>query len=208
MIVLSHRGYWQKADEKNGRIAFERTFNLQFGTETDVRDANRELVISHDIPTGSELRLTDVLHLLAGRDLPLALNIKADGLGKMLQALMPKTLSRWFTFDMSVPEMVFQLRVGIPVFTRASEYERDPVCYGEAIGVWLDAFDSEWYDEEDVSSFLFDGKQVCIVSSELHRREPAPLWTMLRRSRLKDHPNLMICTDRPEEAAAYFGSVS
>ena len=57
MIVLSHRGYWKTAVEKNTPTAFKRSFELGFGTETDVRDRNGELVISHDMPNGSEITL-------------------------------------------------------------------------------------------------------------------------------------------------------
>lgn len=35
MIILSHRGYWKETHEKNLPIAFERSFSLGFGTETD-----------------------------------------------------------------------------------------------------------------------------------------------------------------------------
>ncbi|HDG1702299.1 TPA: hypothetical protein PFE33_004667, partial [Kluyvera ascorbata] len=35
--------------EKNTQTAFERSFSLGFGTETDIRDFGGELVISHDI---------------------------------------------------------------------------------------------------------------------------------------------------------------
>jgi len=38
MLVISHRGYWKELAEKNRPIAFERSFALGFGTETDIRD--------------------------------------------------------------------------------------------------------------------------------------------------------------------------
>ena len=120
MIILSHRGYWKSAPEKNTPAAFHRSFDLGFGTETDVRDRNGELVISHDMPDGSEITLAAMLDILDGRDLPLAINIKADGLARPLNEQMnARGLTRWFTFDMSVPEMAVQLRLGLPVFSRA-----------------------------------------------------------------------------------------
>lgn len=48
MIILSHRGYWLKESEKNSIAAFKRSFSMGFGTETDVRDRDGQLVISHD----------------------------------------------------------------------------------------------------------------------------------------------------------------
>lgn len=207
MIILSHRGYWKDAAEKNQPVAFHRSFDLGFGTETDVRDIKGQLVIAHDMPSGSEISLADMLDILAGRDLPMAMNIKADGLAKSLaEAMGARGLSKWFTFDMSVPEMVVQLRLDLPVFTRASEYEQPPACYDRAIGVWLDAFEGGWYGPKQIEGFLRDGKQVCIVSPELHRRNHAGLWAELKASGIVNHPALMLCTDIPEDAVAYFGS--
>ena len=118
MIVISHRGYWKEAAEKNKPVAFHRSFDLGYGTETDVRDLRRTLMIAHDPPDGSEITLEAMLDILAGRDLPLAMNIKADGLARDLAAIMAaRGVRNWFTFDMTVPETVVQLRLGLPVFT-------------------------------------------------------------------------------------------
>jgi hypothetical protein len=202
MDILSHRGYWRAPDEKNGAIAFARSFDLGFGTETDVRDHAGELVIAHDMPNGTELKLTQVLDLLGERDLPLALNIKADGLGPLIvQAMAGRPQTRWFTFDMSGPELIRQQRLAMPVFTRRSEYEREAVLYDQVEGVWLDAFEGLWFTAKDIVAMLDNGKRVCVVSPELHGRDPQPLWSMLRRAGLYDS-GIMVCTDTPETLAA------
>jgi len=209
VIILSHRGYWKDLSEKNQPTAFNRSFSLGFGTETDIRDRNGDLVISHDMPGADAITLADMLDILGGRDLPLALNIKADGLGRKLQSqLRARGLTQWFTFDMSVPETVVQIGLGMPVFSRASEYERRPVLYDQAIGIWLDGFLSDWFSPDDVAAFLQDGKRVAIVSPELHRRSHLGLWQRLREAGLTDNPELMLCTDLPEDAQAYFGGRS
>ena len=202
MDILSHRGYWRAPHEKNGATAFARSFDLGFGTETDVRDHAGELVIAHDPPTGAELKLTEMLDLLGERDLPLALNIKADGLGpRIVEAMAGRPQTRWFTFDMSGPELIRQQRLAMPVFTRRSEYEREAVLYDQAQGVWLDAFDGLWFGPSDIAAMLDDGKRVCVVSSELHGRDPHPLWSMLRQAGLYDSA-IMVCTDIPEALQA------
>ena len=207
MIVLSHRGYWKEAAEKNRPVAFHRSYDLGFGTETDVRDLRGELMIAHDMPTGEEISLAAMLDILAGRTLPLAMNVKADGLARALKAVMDaRGVADWFTFDMSVPETVVQLRLGLPVFTRASEYEMPPPLYDRAIGVWLDAFTGQWWEPAVAEGFLRDGKRVCIVSPELHGRDHLPLWNSLEASGLAAHPALMLCTDLPEDARARFGA--
>jgi hypothetical protein len=202
MEILSHRGYWRGPSEKNGAVAFARSFDLGFGTETDVRDHAGELVIAHDMPTGAELRLTQVLDILGERDLPLALNIKADGLGPLIiETMAGRPQTRWFTFDMSGPELIRQQRLAMPVFTRRSEYEREAVLYDQAQGVWLDAFEGLWFGPSDIAAMLDDGKRVCVVSPELHGRDPQPLWSMLRDAGLYDSA-IMVCTDIPEALEA------
>ena len=42
MIIISHRGYWKDAAEKNRPVAFARSFDLGYGTETDVREMVHE----------------------------------------------------------------------------------------------------------------------------------------------------------------------
>lgn len=198
MRVLSHRGYWIDPAEKNTEVAFRRSFDLGFGTETDVRDHAGRLVIAHDPPTGGEMTLDQMLDILGDRDLPLALNIKADGLGPAIrETLARRPLTQWFTFDMSGPELIRQVAQGLPAFTRQSEHERERVLYDEALGVWLDAFERLWFGADIVRQTLADGKALCVVSPELHGRAPEALWDMLEREGLFDS-DLMVCTDLPE----------
>ena len=207
MEIISHRGYWKTKQEKNTLEAFERSFELGFGTETDVRDFNGELVISHDIPTGNEITLLQFLKLVAGKNVSLALNIKADGLTqKISDALSLFDIKKAFVFDMSVPDQLGYYRHGgIEFFSRASEYEPVISLYKECHGVWLDAFESIWYDMDYIEALLRDGKKVCIVSPELHNRNNfKDLWSMLAHSNFINSENLILCTDLPEEAQNYF----
>jgi hypothetical protein len=68
--------------------AFDRSFSLEFGTETDLRDMGGELVISHDPALEGALSAETFFSAYnqSALDLPLALNIKADGLQKLLGA--------------------------------------------------------------------------------------------------------------------------
>ena len=206
MLVLSHRGYWKAPAEKNTEVAFRRSFDLNFGTETDVRDLAGELVISHDPPRGGEMPFGDFLDLLGGRDLPLALNVKADGLAAgVAAALAGRNLTRWFVFDMSVPDTLHQLAAGNPVFVRQSEYEPAPALAERATGVWLDAFTGDWWTADTVAGWTGQGKAVCVVSPELHRRDPLAAWQALRLASFPHPDRVLLCTDRPEEAADFFG---
>lgn len=204
MIVLSHRGYWKSAEEKNTAIAFHRSFDLGFGTETDIRDLNQSLVVSHDMPDQSAMLFSRFLEILGERNLPLALNIKADGLSDALtSALLNHTNKNWFVFDMAIPDMRAYINAGIPVFARLSEVEPSPVWFDQVTGIWLDSFEEEWYDANIIQSLLKQDKKVCVVSSELHGRKHDNLWSMLKP--ISHYSNLMICTDLPEQAQQYFG---
>lgn len=203
MNIISHRGYWKSAEEKNQEVAFTRSFDLGFGTETDIRDLAGELVISHDMPDGTEMTLDAFLALPGATELPLALNVKADGLACALDAAMRSHNARnWFVFDMSVPDMRGYLRAGVPVYTRMSEVERAPAWLDAAAGVWLDAFSDTWFDASHIDALLQSGKKVCVVSSELHGRDHEQLWNLLFP--LRDSWDLTLCTDIPERARAFF----
>jgi len=209
MKIISHRGYWLNASEKNTPRAFERSFGLGFGTETDIRDSLGRLVISHDMPSGNEQEFGEFLACAgcAGDNknpLTLALNIKADGLAQLLaKQLANISQLDCFVFDMAIPDMRQYLTAGIPVFTRMSEVERHPAYLDQADGVWLDAFENEWYDNSIIENLIGLGKRVCIVSPELHARPFQNHWDQL--SVWSDTKQVILCTDKPEEAIAYFG---
>lgn len=86
MRMLAHRGWWLSPDEKNAKSAFVRALADGHGIETDVRDIDGELVVSHDMPRRSvaadrQMSLDAFLDLYVsfpGRPM-LALNIKATG---------------------------------------------------------------------------------------------------------------------------------
>ena len=209
MIIISHRGWWLQLKERNQREAFSRSFDAGFGTETDLRDIRGTIVVSHDMPTGSEITFSELLDIMAGRNLPLALNIKADGMAQtILKMLKNAGHTNYFTFDMSIPEEVVQLSMGIPVFTGLSDRLSPPPMLDDATGVWLDAFHSVWYDGETVRSLLKKGKRICVVSEELHRRDPLPQWEMLRNTAPIEDDRLMLCSDMPNQARDFFGCSS
>jgi len=205
MKILSHRGYWNKLIDKNSVEAFSRSFQLGFGTETDVRDALGVLSISHDPPVGGELVFEKILAIYSEYDkkLPLALNVKADGLQIMASDLLQHySITEYFFFDMSVPDMIGYHKRGLRFFTRQSELENSPPMLKESAGIWMDHFYSNWITESDVASYLEQGKQVCLVSPELHKRDHRSFWELLTTWDCRNDDGLMLCTDFPEEALA------
>lgn len=210
MIVLSHRGYWTATRPKNSLPAFEASFDLGFGTETDFRDSYQTLVISHDPAPAGAMPAADFFAALASRDrtLPIAVNIKADGLQHLLkEALATHGVENYFLFDMSVPDAIVSLRAGLRIFTRQSDVETEPHLYRDSAGVWMDAFhDDRWLTPDAISQHLDAGKEVCLVSPELHGRPHLGFWERLLASGIHLRPGLMICSDLPGEARTFFPS--
>lgn len=210
MIVLSHRGYWKEASEKNTRTAFERSFLLGFGTETDFRDSNGRLVVSHDMATPSSMPAEEffAIYRNCGKPLPLAINIKADGLqGELRRLLDAYEVAHYFVFDMAVPDGLQYATQKFITYTRHSEHEPSPAFYDLASGVWLDEFQRHWLTDDTIEGHLALGKSVCIVSPELHRREYHAEWQHYRSLEQRIGKNrLMLCTDFPEQAHEYFNA--
>ena len=206
--TISHRGHWLALDEKNKTAAFHRSFSNQFGTETDIRDSHGILVISHDAPTGGEMSFAEFLQLFVTYDerLPLALNVKADGLQDLVLEAFDQVHRppNCFFFDMSIPDALGYLRRGLPIYTRHSDVEPEPVLYDESVGVWLDSFGPDWVTEAVIERHLRSGKAVCLVSPELHGRDHRPLWEQMRGWPVCRDPGLTLCTDWPIKARGYF----
>ncbi len=207
MDIISHRGYWwPDRTLQNTEKAFVKAAQMGFGIETDLRDHNKQLVISHDIPGKNAAKATDLFAAVAKHDIHLALNIKADGLHAYLQTILTDYPDqKYFVFDMSVPDMTSYLHMGFDVYTRQSDIEPQPVIINDIQGVWMDAFyDYSWITADRIKENISRGKKVCLVSPELHQMPYREFWALLK----KDHnicDHVSICTDYPEEAKYYFG---
>lgn len=206
MRIISHRGYWNDLSERNQRIAFERSFDAGLGTETDLRDVCGKIVISHDMPKGNEITFEEVLQIMNGRNLPLALNIKADGqIDEILRLLNKYGHTNYFTFDMSIPDMVVQLQKKARVFAGFSDLLLQPFVNIIYDGIWLDSFYKLWWTADILDELMRDHKSVCIVSEDLHKRDTAKQWEILKTAKSFASDDLILCTDKPDEALKFFG---
>lgn len=207
MNIISHRGYWKTEGEKNTVAAFQRSFDLGFGTETDFRDSLGQLVVSHDPPLSGVLSADDFFRLYREYEgeFPLALNVKADGLQKMFGNLLSTyNIKNHFFFDMSVPDALQYIKEGLRVYTRQSEWETQPSFYKEAAGVWIDMFFGDWITEDVIISHTRASKEICLISPEIHGRDHRPFWERLCQMDATILQKVTICTDRPEEAKRSF----
>ena len=207
MKILAHRGYWSDGIHKNSPQAIHRALEHGFGFESDVRDYMGEMVISHNIADSTCQKAEEVFQWLHEYQdkFCFAINIKADGLKDILQNYFHKyDIRNYFLFDMSVPQMVEFREMGLRYFTRQSEVEPRPCMYEDAAGVWIDGFWSmEWITEELVMNHLAAGKEVCLVSPDLHGKAYREFWQMVKGWHIDDS-KLFLCTDYPDEAKEYF----
>lgn len=209
MKIIAHRGFWNSPEEKNSLLSFKRAFLNGYGVETDLRDYCGKLVISHNIADEKSILCDEFFDLYRqyGNDAPLALNIKADGIQCLLKNLLEKyRIQNYFVFDMSIPEQVVYKQEGIIFFTRCSDIEKECVLYKDALGIWLDTFyDDRWDILDSARAGLDGGKQVAIVSPELHGKTEEKMWNAIRKEGLDKKEGFYLCTDYPAKAMKIFG---
>lgn len=209
--IIAHRGFWLDPSEKNAISAFERALDGGFGIETDFRDLDGELVIAHDIPRqGQVMSAADFFATCAARSDwrgVLALNIKADGLQRLMHAALQQAgldHPRNFAFDMAVPDALAYARNGLVFYTRQSEYELQPSLLDCARGVWVDNFLGDFDQIEHSITWLTKGYKVAFVSPELHGRAHQRTWNKIGEAGLHRNNDFAICTDFPADALTFF----
>lgn len=208
MRILAHRGYWNETIERNSPEALHTALSKGYGFESDVRDFNGHMVISHNIADESCQNAEEVYKWLHEFDdqYTFATNIKADGLKDIIKSFITKyDIKNYFLFDMSVPQMVEFREMGLRNFTRQSEVEPSPVMYDDAAGVWIDGFwSTDWITKELISGHLNARKDVCLVSPDLHNnKDYKNFWKRLKEFDI-DSDSLLLCTDHPDEAKEFF----
>jgi len=211
MEIIAHRGLWEQPEQKNSDFAIRAAVEQGFGVEVDLRDRDGRLVVSHDIADETAADFEQLLTSLAEQPtckvVPWALNIKADGLQRLVADIVDRFgLTGAFCFDMSVPDGLGYLKLNshCQVYTRQSEFECNPAFYAEADGVWLDEFNSSWITNTIISGHYRQNKQVCVVSPELHGRDYRPLWEQLKQLPMSGDFALHLCTDHPVQAREFF----
>ncbi len=206
MNIIAHRGFWLKPEEKNSEAAFKRAFENGFGVETDLRQYDGRLIVSHDPPVQPVFEFARFLELAALSGTTLAINTKEDGLAPDLaEAMNDHPDTDWFAFDMAVPDMLPHFARGLPTFTRISDIEPEPVCEKETQGVWLDAFYGDWWSLDVLDNILATGKRLAIVSPELHGRDYQKVWKMLANWDNPARNQVLICTDHPDKCREMLG---
>lgn len=212
--LLAHRGLWGADVPPNSVAALTSALEQGFGIETDVRDRDGRVVVSHDPPDADAPDWAALVErwssegLLDGR--VIAVNVKSDGLLPAMEsarATLRGTAS--FYFDMSFPQTLAYARAGEPVALRVSEYEPLRGSLVDALGIapcfWLDAFASDWWLASpwraEIDEACATGR-VAFVSPEIHGRDPRPAWAWFATT-IAAGGDVLACTDRPADLLEY-----
>ncbi len=208
MNIIAHRGVWKSSHQKNSETAFKQAIDEGYGIETDVREYNGSLVLSHDVADGSSVLLSTLFEYYEKKNstVILALNVKEDGIQAMVKEMLAKyKIEKYFFFDMSIPEMVVYDCMEMKFFTRESDIEHSLVLYDKAEGVWVDAFYKDWDMLKSIRKHLSNGKKVSLISPEIHCKDESIIWERLKESGICDDSGFFMCTDYPVRAREYFG---
>jgi hypothetical protein len=199
--IYAHRGLWKTHIKQNSSEAIREAVLSGFSVETDLRDYQGEIVLSHDPVTHHpELKLIDLLDLGAS----FALNIKSDGLFSMVT----EEVSFWvdqtssFFFDGSFPDLFRYHQASLPIAYRLSEYETIPELDPISM-LWIDGLDSDWWIGNKSIIEENRNSKIIFVSPELHGRDPKLAWLFLREARKEGYLNVNICTDFPQTVAKW-----
>jgi len=170
-------------------------FEFDYGIEIDVRDYNGELVLSHDYPNKNDFLLKNYLN-----DIPLdtmiAINVKSCGIEENLKNIITDlNIRNYFVFDFSFPYLLKAQEFGITTAFRLSEYEKDEQDFCK--WVWIDCFNSIWYDSKFLKSLKDKKFKIAIVSPDIHNRQNEDEFLKIKKL---DNENLIdvICTKYPE----------
>ncbi len=199
--IFAHRGLWKESGwGPNSLESLNSAFEDGFAVETDVRDQQKEIIISHD-PCGSSTYNSFNQELLAlGR---IAINIKSDGLVSRFTDLAEHIRdSQSFVFDCSFPQILQFRNASIPHALRISEFERELPWKPEYI--WLDAFNDDWWIKDVMIRKMMDEIPTIIVSPELHGRDFLNVWEEFS-GLTKEVESIGICTDFPNQLASNLG---
>ena len=210
--IYAHRGLWANVADQNSINAHCAALEHGWGTELDIRDVHSEIVLQHDPSPETEITdlnlLTDLLdHVPA--DSHLAMNLKSSGLLHQVRSLMTHGHTKYFLFDLSGPEQWLATKMEMPFFIRLSPYERAVDFKDQAHGLVIDSLGDKsflpWIQQNLAS--LKGHRSLFFISDEIHGLDSKKQWSWLREVANELPVQMALCTDLPEKAETFFGTV-
>jgi len=201
--LIAHRGIWEIEEEKNSFVAFKKALENNIDIETDIRDYNGNIYLSHDpiINNSNLMSLENLLNLhksLNSKSL-LFLNVKSDSLYLLINSKNEIIVKFSYFFDMSFPELIQYDKQGFNYLLRISEFESTPSKQLNFKGFWIDSFKNlNWFFES--KTIFLPNKIYAFVSPDLHKFDYLNFWKKLKSI----DTDLLLCTDHLNEAKSFF----
>lgn len=147
----------------------------RYGVEVDIRSHGSELIIHHDPYVPGEAFEPWIRSYRHGT---LILNIKEEGLEKrLIDEMKIHGIVDYFFLDQSFPFLIKWLREGERrCAVRVSQYESIATAMtlaGQLDWVWVDCFTQFPLIQDEAMILKKAGFKLCVVSPELHGRDPA-----------------------------------
>ena len=175
--------------------------NTKYGIEVDIRSHGNELVIHHDPFIDGESFEDWLIEYQHGT---LVLNVKEEGLeGRLIELMRIHDIADYFLLDQSFPFLLRWAKASDRrCAVRVSEFENveTALSLSSKIGwAWVDCFSHFSLSKLDALRLKNSGFRLCIVSPELHGRNPEieipQLANVLVERSIKADA---ICTKRPD----------
>ena len=208
--IVAHRGLWTVSKEKNSPEAISRALKQGFSLETDFRDHNGKIIISHDPKKLKEkvFSFNEFIKLsskFSSSKTLIAANIKADGLAYLLTKKKELKIKNFYFFDMSIPDHISFINSGFNSLARVSDLEDPKLKFSKLTdGFWIDFFFDETEIIKNINYCLSKNKKTILVSSELHHKDKTKMWNSIYNAGLFKNKNFYLCTDLPYEALTFF----
>lgn len=200
--IITRHGYRPIADAPIRHGAYQHAIEAGYGTEADIHDCNGVLIASTGTQGDRDIRLPDLLDMMDGLNLPLALHVHSPGVAHALNTEMHRHAPPpWFAFGMNPLDMATYVSLGLPIYTQIGAVNDAVPVYDAAAGVCLDPAEQPWAEPRHLAAFLRDGKHLCVIDTAPTGPAHNRAWTLLRDMSIRDHPGLMLCTPSPTEAA-------
>ncbi len=148
------------------KIKDYKNLNDFYGIETDIRDHNQKIILSHDPFQNGE----DFFKFIKYIDKTVFLNIKSFGLLKKILNYIKK--KKIYLLDISFSEFHFLYKHNLSnkILLRFSSYEKhklDEKFFKKIEWIWFDYFNGKRIKKKDYLYLKKHKKKICLVSPDL-----------------------------------------
>ena len=192
MIIIAHR---------INTISALKNLSFKYGVEVDIRSRGKKIIIHHDPFKEGESFFKWIKYF---NHKFLILNVKEEGLeNKLIDCMKKNNITNYFFLDQSFPFLIKFSNLGFKnCAARVSEFEKINTVLtlkGKINWIWVDYFSEFPLNKKNYSILKNANFNICLVSPELHGRNPDKEIPKLKKLIVKLNFKFdAVCTKRPE----------